>query len=507
MKKRLTLLYVTAFVLPMAALLLFGTRAVLNERYRYKESIAEEYTARLSVMRRDILGILNLYEERLLRVLPLADMEPEEIRREVRESSFIRQVFIVNAEGELIYPSRENPGNREKAFFERTALLWKGGVSFGSLPEASSADRGWYPYYEGNVISYIHWHLLDDGRIFGADLFREALIADMFLSISGWENRGEALHRILLKDELGRDLFISGAYEPAPQEPPLVTAPLPPPLAGWRLEAYAGRELLSPPGTGLPFVLFGLALLVALGGTGYFLWKETRREIQDAGRKVSFVNQVSHELKTPLTNIRMYAELLTFRLSSGSREHDFSAVILRESERLSRMISNVLTFSRESAVMRIEPIDPDAVIRRVAEAMESGRKERPLSVEFAGGVDAPLLLDGDILEQISWNILSNADKYAAGGGHILITTEMKEHIFTARFRDWGPGISPRKSEAVFKPFYRIRDSLTEGVSGTGLGLSISRELARAHGGDLRLEHPGEGCLFVLSLRTEKEEDV
>jgi signal transduction histidine kinase len=167
----------------------------------------------------------------------------------------------------------------------------------------------------------------------------------------------------------------------------------------------------------------------------------------------------------------------------------------------------VLTFSRESAVMRIEPIDPDAVIRRVAEAMESGRKERPLSVEFAGGVDAPLLLDGDILEQISWNILSNADKYAAGGGHILITTEMKEHIFTARFRDWGPGISPRKSEAVFKPFYRIRDSLTEGVSGTGLGLSISRELARAHGGDLRLEHPGEGCLFVLSLRTEKEEDV
>jgi signal transduction histidine kinase len=510
MKKRLTLLYIAAFLLPLSALLLFGTRAVMGERYRYKENVYDSYGGKLSIIRRDIIRVLEQFESPLELLLPLAGGSSEELREGIRESFFVRQIFIIDSNGELLFPSRDNPGNLEEAFFDRTSMIWDGGIDFRILPEAHSAVSGWYPYYEGNGTSWIYWHLLEDGRVFGADLFREVLIAELFLSMADWARAAASssseYERIVLRDELGRTLFVSGGYEPPEEEAPFVTAPLPDPFGGWRLEAYGDRALFTLPGTGLPLVLFGLAAALALAAAGFLLWRETRRELAEAGKRVSFVNQVSHELKTPLTNIRMYAELLTLRLEDARKEHGFAEIILRESERLSRMISNVLTFSREHPAVRKAPVNPDQCIKRIAMNRQALWARSGMDVEFKGGADTLLHLDGDILEQISWNLLSNAGKYAASGGSIAISTSFDEEFFTARFRDRGPGIPPRKEKAVFKPFYRIEDSLTEGVSGSGLGLSISRELARAHGGDLQLEHPGVGSLFILTMAHKTESD-
>ena len=485
----------------------------MGERYRHKENVYELYSGKLSIIRRDITRVLEQFENRLELLLPLADKSSEELREATRESYFVRQIFVIDSDGEMIFPSRDKPGNLERAFFDRTSMIWNGGGDFHIMSEAFSAVAGWYPYYEGNGTSWIYWHLLDDGRVLGADLFREVVIADIFLSIVDWSRAaGSAsdFERIVLRDELGRTLFMSGGYEPAEAEDPFVTASLPDPFAGWRLEAYGDRALFVPPGTGLPLVLFGMAAAFALTTAGFLLWRETRRELAEAGKRVSFVNQVSHELKTPLTNIRMYAELLTIRLEDVQKEHGFAEIILRESERLSRMISNVLSFSREQTAVRTAPVNPDLCIQRIATNRQSPWVRLGMDVTFAGGASVLLPLDGDVLEQIIWNLLSNAGKYAAAGGRIAIDTSFDDVCFYVRVRDHGPGIPVRQADAVFKPFYRIEDSLTEGVSGSGLGLAISRELARAHGGDLQLEHPGTGCLFILTLayntETEREDE-
>jgi signal transduction histidine kinase len=224
--------------------------------------------------------------------------------------------------------------------------------------------------------------------------------------------------------------------------------------------------------------------------------------VREARTRVTFVNQVSHELKTPLTNIRMYSEMLESRLPSRGKERKYASVLVRESDRLSRMIRNVLSFSRESEQIRCQDTAPDQVIREVIEACRPRLRDRKMTVKFRGKADGPVCLDRDILEQVVWNLLSNAEKYAFSGGSVVVDSRITGSLLEVKVTDRGPGIVPSMKKKVFDPFVRGRQDLTEGVSGTGLGLSISRELARRHGGDLVLEEgpEGRGCRFILTLK-------
>jgi signal transduction histidine kinase len=122
-----------------------------------------------------------------------------------------------------------------------------------------------------------------------------------------------------------------------------------------------------------------------------------------------------------------------------------------------------------------------------------------IEVFLAPGASRRAAVDADILEQILGNLLSNAEKYAAGGQRLDVTTRQTEGQAEVVVHDHGPGIPERERERIFDPFYRIGSALTEGVSGTGIGLTISRELARLHGGDLALVPSSEGACFRLTL--------
>ena len=230
--------------------------------------------------------------------------------------------------------------------------------------------------------------------------------------------------------------------------------------------------------------------------------------MREAAQRVSFVNQVSHELKTPLTNIRMYAELLDQDVRAGragdedNRLTRYLDVIVFESQRLSRLIGNVLSFSRsrrDALDLHPQPGVVDEVVRRVLDQFQPALEAKNVEVDFSPGGSETASFDADALEQILGNLIGNVEKYAASGGILQVASHQKDGRVEITVQDRGPGLSGAEGRRIFEPFYRVHNRLTEGVSGTGIGLAISRKLARLHGGDLELLPSDEGASFRLTI--------
>ena len=229
---------------------------------------------------------------------------------------------------------------------------------------------------------------------------------------------------------------------------------------------------------------------------------EARRERLDSERKTSFVSNVSHELKTPLTSIRLCADMLSEgRAKDDEARARYLGVISRESSRLSRLVDNVLDFGRLEQNRRkydFADADLNAVARDAAESQRSrvAAAGMELSVELCV---EPVVrrVDADAVSQIVVNLIDNAVKYAACGGRLDVSVTADGTIVVA---DRGPGVPGRDRERVFERFYRCDDSLAAKSSGSGLGLSIARRLAEGMGGRLVCAaRDGGGAEFRLSF--------
>jgi signal transduction histidine kinase len=282
-------------------------------------------------------------------------------------------------------------------------------------------------------------------------------------------------------------------------------------LSAWRLQQFvpAGRlagettsGLYFNVGTGLAVAAIGLVALAV------YFYREYARDIREAGRRVSFVNQVSHELRTPLTNIRMYADLLESDLDglSGESAEPFRKrlnVIQLESQRLSRLIGNVLTFARQQRkALRLNraPCRIDEVVERVVERFRPSLAQLGIECDFEAGAGRVVEADADAIEQIVGNLINNVEKYAADGKWMGIAMHSRNGRTYIAVSDLGPGVDRSAREAIFRPFWRGSNSVS-GAAGTGIGLSIARELARLHGGDVTLTDGDDGAVFQVELAT------
>jgi two-component system, OmpR family, phosphate regulon sensor histidine kinase PhoR len=238
---------------------------------------------------------------------------------------------------------------------------------------------------------------------------------------------------------------------------------------------------------------------------GSLLLRQARRSEADATQKTSFVANVSHEFKTPLTTIRLYAELLEQgRVAGTEKQAEYLRTIGRETQRLARLVGNALEFSRlEQGRKKFERrmLDVGAALGELLDTHAPRLAEAGLRVERrlpAGSVN--VVTDRDALEQIVLNLLDNAAKYAATGGEVTVELAPRSAGATVRVLDRGPGVPLEHRERVFEKFHRVDDALTAEQSGTGLGLSIARQLARGLGGDLRCDaREGGGAAFILDL--------
>jgi signal transduction histidine kinase len=214
-------------------------------------------------------------------------------------------------------------------------------------------------------------------------------------------------------------------------------------------------------------------------------------------------------LKTPLTNIRMYAELLQM---TGNEKDEKSTryleVVTSESQRLSRLIDNVLTFGRQqrgALKLRKSGGSVDEVINSVLESFRPSLEGKGVKVNFQAGASDRVLFDADVLRQIISNLLGNVEKYAPESGEAQVRSKREGDRTVISISDRGPGVPAAESENIFEPFVRLSSQVSDGVAGTGIGLSIARELARLHGGNLTLEPSKNGATFRVTILTKPEQ--
>ena len=224
-------------------------------------------------------------------------------------------------------------------------------------------------------------------------------------------------------------------------------------------------------------------VVLALLFSAYLLWNEIRRERELTDLRNGFVANVSHELKTPLTLIRMYAETLYLkRVTDAERRQTYLGTILREAERLTHMIDSVLDFSRINRGIKIYHLndtDLRATLDQVVETYGAQVKEHAMRLETLMEDIPPIAHDRRGITQIVVNLFDNAIKYAAPGGVLSLTLQRinKEEIELA-VQDQGPGIAKADRERVRRAFERSGDLAK--VTGAGLGLALVEQIAAAH---------------------------
>jgi signal transduction histidine kinase len=375
-----------------------------------------------------------------------------------------------------------------------------------ALQEGGPARRGWTPVSIDGRLQLFGWVLSRAaGEVRGVEMDPGALVAKLGGLLPGDSAVGEGY---ALRDERGRILHQAGVI-PESRAPavrvPLALALLP----GWDVVAFLAGPSVDEAGAagwlGVAGLLLGVFVAAILAG-GALLFRQAQRSDEEAAQKTSFVANVSHEFKTPLTTIRLYAELLEQgRVRDAAQGGEYLRTIARETQRLARLVNNALDFSRlEQGRKKFarEPVDLAAELARLlagqaprlAEAGLELHRELPRSPLQVG-------TDRDAFEQIVLNLMDNACKYAAGGGEVTVTlTERERGGAVLRVADRGPGVPEEHRERIFEKFHRVSDNLTAEKAGTGLGLSIARQLARGLGGELTCRsRDGGGAEFVLEL--------
>lgn len=499
-------LYLLLIGLPALLLGLAGARLLMVEKDRAGrvrerlDALVAERAAR--AVRRHVADT----EARLLqrvRETPPATLAAD-LRAWCETEPFARNVFIWQRDAGLLWPAPASATAEEAGFIARYAALFGPQAVWGADSDAAPQRApmlrsGWLPWFEGQQLYLLGWTETQTPDIVaGVELEMAALFSrlpDVFAGL------GETETAFALRDGNGAAHMAFGAGADARA---FNLLPLAPELPHWAL-AWQGPPPATSAGPG--FAALGaslLALLVAsLFGGGALLVRDARRQRLDALRKTDFVSNVSHELRTPLTSIRMYAELLAEkRADTPEKEEKFLGIIVSESERLSRLVNNVLDFSRlEQGRKKFssEHVELREFVSGVLDAARGGLANAGLQIRFHAPDETTAFVDRDALSQVLLNVLDNAAKYAASGKEVEVVLE-RERILVS---DRGPGIAPSYAKKIFDKFYRADDRLTAAAGGCGLGLSIARMLMRGMGGDLvYTPRAGGGSCFEIRLRAK-----
>ena len=247
----------------------------------------------------------------------------------------------------------------------------------------------------------------------------------------------------------------------------------------------------------------GLALIVALLGLAIFTTlRAMHRQVELADLKSQFVANISHELKTPLTLIRMFTDLLRLGYSSDRAETERNlGIIAREADALGHLIDNVLEISRiEAGEKEYHPEmeDPARLVEEVLEGYQPYLERKGFSLRRDIGGDLPRVeLDGGAFSQALRNLLSNAVKYSAERKEIDVSARRDEYGLAVEVADRGVGLAPGEANKVFDRFYRARSD-SRAVPGTGIGLAIVHHVVQGHGGRVRAtDRAGGGTRFSM----------
>jgi two-component system phosphate regulon sensor histidine kinase PhoR len=257
-------------------------------------------------------------------------------------------------------------------------------------------------------------------------------------------------------------------------------------------------------------LVMGILVLCFTGAVvtgGVLVWVFVRREASLSKLQSDFVSKVSHELKTPLTSIRMFTETLRLRHGDPEIERKCIDALGKESLRLTTLIERLLEWGRMESGRRLfvkRETDAAKIIDAAIQSFEPVRERRDVELEIAipSGLP-PMYADHDALVDAVVNLLSNAYKYGGDPRHITVSASSSDGKVRISVADNGQGIERAEHKRIFQKFYRVDDRLAREREGSGLGLAIVEHIVRAHGGHVELESElGHGSKFSLVLMAQ-----
>lgn len=459
-----------------------------------------------------------------------------------RSNPLVRNVFSINADGRVLLPDDALPLTGEQSGFllrykalfsdsiawetrvtddaeqvvrpsasRRLLSVMKRAKEYDVIGPAASTVGGWIPWYWENRLGMLGWvQLSADGVRHGVELEMVTLLAELLPVLP---DGLPANRRMALIDGAGRTVHQTGGLSPAEDIEPALRVPVGSALPHWEVVLYTPNGTFGRTGSGYALLsgMLVVVLFVSLFGSGILLLREAHRNRREAQQKTTFVSNVSHELKTPLTTIRMYADLLAEgRVSEPEKSKRYLETIGSESRRLTRLVNNVLDFSRlEQNSKKYNRCSFD-----LCEILEETIQLQRLRIQAVGmelttawpDIPVPVVSDPDAIRQVLINLIDNAVKYAASGKALHVGMVRTGNDYSISVADCGAGIAPRHHARIFERFYRVDDSLTAESQGCGLGLSIARRMMEDLGGSLSLlPVKGGGACFTVLIPGECNE--
>jgi signal transduction histidine kinase len=377
-------------------------------------------------------------------------------------------------------------------------------VFFEKSAQKSAQRSGWIPWFSENRLCILGWvQKYEDGPIYGIELELMTLLSRLVVDFPILSEKGAAL---VLMDGNGKFMHQSGSLAKSPEDKPAAVSTVSDLLPHWRIAVFIDDTAGTAPGFLFVSVMLLGIFIAAIVSGGMLLTRMTLQNMKDARQKTSFVSSVSHELKTPLTSIRMYAELLlSKRIKDENKIQTYLSVIVNESGRLTRLINNVLDFGKleqGKKTYHYTSFEMDRFLYQMIKAHSIRIKAQGIEImtQVEQG-DYEVTTDRDAMEQVFLNLLDNALKYAGNGKFIQFVLDKQDAFIRLKICDDGPGIPRAQQEKIFEKFHRVDNSLTSKQPGSGLGLSIAKQILRDLKGDLLFEPmPGNGSCFTARIK-------
>ena len=508
-KSNLLLLILFAFTVGIVSW--FGYQLVQQQSQQIKLSQMNSTEQALVLMQKNINNYVLDYSDGLNQLL---DIESINLKNTIENNPAIHEIVLFNSIEQIVYSSNESD---EK---QRQSLKWLQSIQLSSENTNNEIKvNGWFTWYDGQREKFIYWTQGQNKTLF-VELNNSMFKADFIYWLSTQPDITESTQSertisrtsdlsnccfLEITDNLNRIFYQWGDSEVAEISGINIQRNLSNPLTGWSLSYYAKLKSLSPFSKVLfQLVIFGILILLSI--IIYLIFKIRKKEQQEAQQKLSFINQVSHELKTPLTNIRLHGDLLERSIDDDKMKQSSIqslAIIQGESQRLTRLINNILNFNsveKQSLKIQYSYVNFNELLLEASLPFQPTFKSLNIEVIIENQIDDCVLVDADLIKQIIGNLLSNVEKYASNSNEVLITAEKlsPSNKIAIVFKDEGKGIKNKYSEKIFKPFYRV-DSSLKTAAGSGLGLALARDLARLHGGDLELMVSDYGACFKLTI--------